>query len=52
MVFDEYTERFAPGKIAVMGMPLDRNSSFLQGAAQAPPFPFLPAPHRRFLDVI
>ncbi len=35
--FDKYREAFGPGKIAVLGVPLDENSSFLQGAAQAPP---------------
>lgn len=35
--FDEYREKFQPGKIAVVGVPLDQNSSFLKGAAQAPP---------------
>jgi agmatinase len=35
--FDEYQEKFQSGKIAVVGVPLDQNSSFLKGAAQAPP---------------
>jgi arginase len=37
MPFDEYREDFKPGKIAMLGIPLDENSSFLRGAAQAPP---------------
>ena len=35
--FDQYRHDFQPGKIAVLGVPLDQNSSFLKGAAQAPP---------------
>ena len=35
--FNQYREEFQPGKIAVLGVPLDQNSSFLKGAAQAPP---------------
>jgi agmatinase len=37
MFFADYKEKFQPGKIAVLGVPLDQNSSFLKGAAQAPP---------------
>jgi agmatinase len=37
MFFDEYREKFQPGKIALVGVPLDKNSSFFKGAAQAPP---------------
>ena len=37
MLFDEYREDFGPGKIAVLGVPLDENASFLRGAAEAPP---------------
>ena len=37
LFFDKYWEKFRPGKIAVVGVPLDQNSSFLKGAAQAPP---------------
>ena len=37
LFFDEYREKFQPGRIAVVGVPLDQNSSFLKGAAQAPP---------------
>lgn len=35
--FDQYRDEFQPRKIAVVGVPLDQNSSFLKGPAQAPP---------------
>ena len=37
LFFAEYKDQIRPGKIAVVGAPFDQNSSFLRGAAQAPP---------------
>ena len=35
--FDLKLEELQPGMIAVVGVPLDENSSFLRGPALAPP---------------